>query len=466
MLNKFIKLIHNKYSKFFRFIFFLRYLIVIFFASSALFLIVPQFFDHDKKIEVIKDHLFQNYNLRIKNYNKIEFKPMPLPKFEIKDVFVELKSTKEKVNVKDLILYPNLLGIYNNENFRLKKIVLKNSNINLHHGNLNFFIKQLFNPKKLSIDNLDLKILDQNQSIISLENIKFNNFGYNKNLIIGKIFDKKFKTKISNNFEDISIVLLNSGISADINFDKNQKLDFTSGTFKSKILNTNLRFNFNYNDDQIEIYNSFFRNKKLSFSNQSLITLKPFLDLDSKLNVDEFDPEIFEIFNFDKLSEYRNIIKKINSKNEINLRSKKFSQNLFNEMNLKINLAYGRVSFAKKILIDKDFFLCEGNVNLMEDYPLLFFDCSIIINDKKKFLKKLSIRSTEKNIMINLNVKGNLNILNKKINFTNIKSKNNYKASKEDLKYFKNSFENVFFEKSFLQIFNLNIIKDFILEIS
>ena len=102
----------------------------------------------------------------------------------------------------------------------------------------------------------------------------------------------------------------------------------------------------------------------------------------------------------------------------------------------------------------------------MEDFPLLFFECNVIIFDKKKFLKKFSIRSSEKNKKLNLNIKGNLNVLNKKINFKNIEINENYKASKEDLKYFKQSFENILFDKSFLQIFDLKKLKEFILEIS
>ena len=139
MLNKSIKLIHNKYSKYFKFIFFLRYLIVIFFVSSALFLIVPQFLNHEKKMEVIKDYLSNSYNLQIKNYEKIEFKPLPLPTFEIKNAIIQLKSSDNNFNIKNLILYPNFLSIYNSENFQLKKIVLKDSNIILRHENLIFF---------------------------------------------------------------------------------------------------------------------------------------------------------------------------------------------------------------------------------------------------------------------------------------------------------------------------------------
>ena len=48
--------------------------------------------------------------------------------------------------------------------------------------------------------------------------------------------------------------------------------------FKSKILSTNLKFNFNYDQKSLKIYNSFFRSKNLSFKNNSSITFEPFLD--------------------------------------------------------------------------------------------------------------------------------------------------------------------------------------------
>ena len=64
--------------------------------------------------------------------------------------------------------------------------------------------------------------------------------------------------------KNFSIVLPDSGISAEINLDNSQKIDFISGIIKSKILNSNLKFNFNYDGKKIEIYNSFFRSKKLS----------------------------------------------------------------------------------------------------------------------------------------------------------------------------------------------------------
>ena len=48
MINKYKKLIHNKFSRFFKFFFSIRYLFVIFFVAIVLFLLIPQFFDYKK----------------------------------------------------------------------------------------------------------------------------------------------------------------------------------------------------------------------------------------------------------------------------------------------------------------------------------------------------------------------------------------------------------------------------------
>ena len=97
-------------------------------------------------------------------------------------------------------------------------------------------------------------------------------------------------------------------------------------------------------------------------------------------------------------------------------------------------------------------------------YKRQYFDCSIIINDKKKLLKKFSIKTKGYQDILVLKVKGNLNILNNKINFDQVLI-NKKNSSKEDLKYFKNSFENILFDKNFLGIFDFLKIKNYILEV-
>ena len=103
---------------------------------------------------------------------------------------------------------------------------------------------------------------------------------------------------------------------------------------------------------------------------------------------------------------------------------------------------------------------------MLEEYPKLFFNCSVISKDKKKLLKKFSIKYKTENELLDLNLKGNINILNNKINFKSIQMGDKYKATEEDLKYFKNTFDAVLLDKDFLNIFRLEKIKEYILEIN
>ena len=108
----------------------------------------------------------------------------------------------------------------------------------------------------------------------------------------------------------------------------------------------------------------------------------------------------------------------------------------------------------------------KSGINLLEEYPILNFNCDINFNDKKKFLRVFNIKSKDQNDIFTLNLEGNLSILNNKINLNKIQSSNNYIASKEDLSYFKNTFENIVYNESFLKIFNYKKIKEFLFEIS
>ena len=160
----------------------------------------------------------------------------------------------------------------------------------------------------------------------------------------------------------------------------------------------------------------------------------------------------------------KDIIRKINSKNQIYFKSNKFSKNFINDLNLKIDLAYGRLNYIKNFSINENFFECKGNINFLEENPLLFFDCVMISNDKKKLLKEFLIK-TKNSGAFNLNIKGNLSITNKKINFKNILV-NDVALAKEDLNYYKNTFENILLQNGFIEIFSLKKIKKFIKEIS
>ena len=78
------------------------------------------------------------------------------------------------------------------------------------------------------------------------------------------------------------------------------------------------------------------------------------------------------------LFEFKDIVKKINSKNEINFKSKKFTSNLINELNLKLNFAYGRLNYIKKFYISQNLFQCKGDINFLEEF--LYYFLIVLLN--------------------------------------------------------------------------------------
>ena len=467
MLNRFIKTIHKKYSRFFRFIFFLRYLFGLFIVSIFLFLITPSFFNYEKKSENFKRHLIKYYDIEISKYEGLEYQLFPLPNFEFTNLSIKFDTSPVELNVKKLKIYPKLLSIYNDKNFQSNKIVFKNSEIILKTSDFNFFIKKVFTQKnKIYFKDLNVKIYDKINLLVSLNNIKFTNFGFKKNIVEGDILGKEFRIKINKSLNNINFKLNKSGINFNINLEKNSNKNSLNGVFKSKILSTNLKFDFNYDQKSLNIYNSFFRSKNLSFKNNSSITFEPFLDSNSNFKIEDIDVKIFNKLNLEKLLIHKNILKKINSKNKVNFNSKKFSYNLIDKLDLKFDLAYGRLNYSKIFFLSDNIFKCKGSINLLDEFPLLFFDCMINSKSKRDLLKKFDINIKKNNKLFNLSVKGNLSVINNKINFKEISMNNNYKASNTDLNYFKEKFENILFEDNFIKIFNLKKIKEFILEIS
>jgi hypothetical protein len=133
---------------------------------------------------------------------------------------------------------------------------------------------------------------------------------------------------------------------------------------------------------------------------------------------------------------------------------------------LKINLAYGRVDFEKNILVAKTPVNCIGHTNVIEEHPIIFFNCNILTKNRENLFKKFSIKEKNKDKTLNLKVQGTLNLGKKKINFKKITMNEKYNASKEDLFYFKQAFEQIILDDGLFAIYNINKIKKFILEIS
>ena len=466
MLNKIYKIINNNFPKIFKFVFFLRYLLLIFFISLIIFIITPMFFDYDKRHIAIKSHLEKNYNLKIVKTENIKYYPFPLSKLELNDVVTRLNSSNIDLVTKKLVVYPKLLTLYDYKNFDSNKIKLKNNLISTNFFSIKDLYKYILNiEKKFQIRNLNLQLKNFDNTLLKLKNLNFSNYGYNQNKIEGIVFGKKFKINLRKNPKKISFELLKTGISISLNFSDNYQIK-TIGNVKGKILKARLKSDFIYDQELIKIENFYFREKNLSFDSEGIILLKPFLEINLDTQIVNLNNKLFKKINLDSVLNSKDIIKKINSNINFGYKQKRFSGSIIDNLNVKINLAYGRLNIEKSFLISESEFKCKSETNLLEEYPVVIFDCTLSSKDKKKLLKNFDIKYKKKKEFLNLEVKGNLNILNNKINFESIKINQDYTATKEDLNFFKNSFENILFNQNFINIFDLLKIKNFINEVS
>ena len=466
MINKIYKIINNKYSRFLKFFFFLRYVFAIFLIAIFLFFLIPKFFNYEKKQEIIKEYLLNYYDLEISNYSSIEFNVFPLPNLSIKDINLNAREKSISFDTKNLNIFLNFKNIYNYKNFVARKILLNKNRIDIDIDKtsdiLNYFGELKY---KLDIQDLNLNFKKKQNSILEIKKIDFSNYGYKKNKIKGEIFNRKFKAYLSDDNKNLDFKILNTGIKADFNFDKTNEKNLISGLSKINILNNYLRFNFALQDNAIEITKSNLKNQDLSISFDSLIVFDPFFEINSDIYINKVDKKIINNLSLEKILKNQEILKKLNSSNKVNYKKKRFGNTLIKNHYSELNLAHGRLTFLTKIFILGGDINCKGESLLIEEYPRLNFVCLFNLEDKKKLLKKFSISKNINKNPLSLNIEGSLNLLNKKINFKKINNDKNYVANEVDMKYFKETFERILFNDDFFGIFRMNKIKEFLLEI-
>ena len=464
MLNKTYKLINNKFSRYFKFIFFLRYFFPTIIVATLLFLIIPYFFDFQKKEIFIKNQLYQYYNLDIKKIGSIDYKIFPLPHLQVQDLISNFDSKYIELNVKKMYVFPKLASIYNFKNLDIKKIILKKCDLTINFMTIKSFINSIYKiEKKINFEDLTFKIGEDGKEIVILNKINFSNYGLKKNTINGEVFSKKFKLILNDELNKIHFKLFKTGITSNLNIFERDGGTII-GSLKGRVLKSNYKLDFAYDKNSISVNNFFLRDKRLSLDSNGIIELKPFSKANLKIKIKKIDKSIFKGIEINHLLSLKEIIQKINAENEIIYTPRILSQNLIDDLNINTILAYGRLNISKILSISNNKFTCQIDMNLLDDFPILYYDCLIDFQDKKSFLKKLDLNFKINKNSLQIKSRGNINILKNKINFDEIISNDN-KFSKEDLIFFKTKFENTLIDEDFAGIFKLSKIKKFVEEI-
>ena len=110
----------------------------------------------------------------------------------------------------------NLKNIISLKDLTAKKVLLIDTKLKTEIENYKDLFKYMNElEERLKIKNLDLYFKKNENLLFKLENISISNYGYKKDNIVGKIFEKQFKIDFKNNNNEINFEILDTGIKAD-----------------------------------------------------------------------------------------------------------------------------------------------------------------------------------------------------------------------------------------------------------
>ena len=448
---------------------FIKYLILISILATSIYLITPKFFDLNEKAQHIKHSLYEKYNIKITNYEKIQYNIFPTPRIIFSNLKYQIKEEVVSTGLaSQLILNLNLSEIYKNKNFDFNKIKMNKSKLTIEVKNFKNFLNYLLKIKrKLYLENSIFIITKKKQKLIKIKKIKFDNKNLSNIHFNGMFENKLININLINNKnkKKLKFSMPEIGLETIIDFDD---LENFTGKLRSTILDNNLQFNFKDYKNQLNVTNSFFRNKIIHTSFDGIIKKLPFFNFDLLLNIKSLDLQ--KLLNNSKVKDFISYIvknKKFNGTIKINYFNKKYNLKLINKFNLNLFLENGDLKIENSIInFDDSLFKINGVLSEYEGNYNYKFKSIIKINNLNQFLKKLKIKNVNKDIKLSIiEFDADLNLFSNKININKIAINKNNILNQEERNSIKKLIEQLVIKDSFLGFFDLKKIKFFVQEV-
>jgi len=406
---------------------------------------IPSLYDYQRLQSQLKKQLHNDYNLIINISDKIQYKILPSPHFEIKEsiLYGDREKNENKVGeLKNLKIFIYTKNIYSQKNLKVKKIVIKNSLFFLNKTNRKF-ISSYFNnkntEKKIKIKKSNFFLMNKGE-IVSIFPIKNIDLIYNEKLFInhasirGLAYNSDFKLNVKKKFlEDeslkfdlklpkINLSVKNNLLPQKKNNDKYKafnKINFFGSEIKSEI-------NIDKNSLTYKSIKSKIFNNHIDFAGS--VEFQPFY-LKSNIILDEIN--LVKILTNKNLSltirENENLIHK-NFNSKISLDIKKFTNaNIFDKAKILIEIQNGLIKFDNTVFISEKFgSLKVLNSDLYNQNKKLYLKSNVLIDikNKKKFYNILQIKKLYRADIKKINFAFVTNLTSNKTKITNFQIDN------------------------------------------
>ncbi len=288
--------------------------IVAIFFTTAIYLLIPAFYDKNQVKEQLENQISDQYNLEVRFEQPIKYGLLPKPHFYSKNVIIS-QGTNSIAESKKFRVFISIKNLFSLNNIVIGNLIFNKTDFKINKSNFNFFINLLNkNKSNQDINFLNTKVfyLDQSDDIIFLTNIKNLNYFYQDDIL------QRLESKLD---------IFNIPINLDIDHDVTKKRIFSE--LKSYPLRLNLKNNIFYNKklinglldlsiiNQSKSINYTLENNSLEFKSnddqiKGKIFIKPFFLSSS---IDLFEIDIKKIFHDNSI--LINILKSeiLNSKN-------------------------------------------------------------------------------------------------------------------------------------------------------
>ena len=346
---------------------------ILIFFSFVFYLSLPSFLNYENLDKELKNKIYKDFKVSIKNTKGITYSFLPKPHFIIEesDLYLNSKNKKEIAKIKNLRIYISIVNFTKSKNIKIKNIKINNSNFNFKTKDLIDFKNHLKNniTKPIYIVSSNFFYLDNKNEVISIFPIK--NFKYyidqkNKDKILkisGKLFDTDCNFKWVKNYSKPNIVetflnLKNPNVKIENILDKKHDSKIYTGNTNFNFLNNKFTLNYFFDEDKINFNSN--NNSSDKVKMRGKVDLKPFY-FNASINLLDFDINSVTQKLFSYLYSLKNMTHPyLNGNLFLNLSAS--DNKLFDYLKLNFSLLEGKVNINKS-----NFFLKRiGEINFSE----------------------------------------------------------------------------------------------------
>ena len=157
--------------------------ISIFVIFAIIYFLAPTAYDKPLTKQVIKNQIFNRYNLNIKFNEKITYSLLPRPHFKSKNLAI-FENDKIIGNVENFKIFISIDNLFSFKNFETKDLLLDKTEFSLYKSDFNFFFKLLKtepSKNKIFIKNSKIFFKDKNEDVLFINKISNGKFYYDSN---------------------------------------------------------------------------------------------------------------------------------------------------------------------------------------------------------------------------------------------------------------------------------------------